>query len=167
MIRRVVPLVALVLALLPISTGAAQPMIYYGFCSFPVAIEVVVNKTGLRATFPFRPPNLPPKSTTEVYTGTLIATVAKVDSSGNIIGQPLTFNISGPTFVTTNPTDGTTTVTLPGPSLNGFVPGDLGRATGELFLSYGRVTTVYNSAGQLISLDQTGKKVDVCALLAR
>ena len=146
--RRVTLILALVLALLPPPTASAQNVTLEGVCSFPVLGETLVDQTAARGQNPFR----------TIVTGRLVLRVTNLST-----GKSLVLNVSGPTFITSNP-DGTTTYVFRGRALITLFPGEAGGP--QLFVNSGQVTLTVNAAGTAIQVSQTGHKEDLCVALA-
>jgi hypothetical protein len=123
-----------------------------GICAFPVLIETVVNNEKL-LTFP---------DGSMLITGTLKVRVTNVDDPAN----SRLLNISGPGKITPTP-DGGEIVEARGTWLWVFMPDELGPGEpGQIILTTGRARAVFEADGSASFTVLSGRRIDVCALLA-
>ena len=113
------------------------------FCSFAVLLEFPVAQV-IAKTFPPKPNG----DVVEIQTGHVVARFTNLST-----GTSITYNISGPVFITTH-TDGSVTVELPGPQ--GFALGH----------NWGRIVLEFSPEGELTNIKQTGHFEDVCPALS-
>lgn len=125
-----------------------------GICEFDLGITVLENNSHI-TTFFDQDGNI----TKQLITGRLV-----VELSNEETGASTVANISGPGTVTF--TDDTAVLESVGPWLQVFFPGDLGPGEpGMALLTVGRFVIEFAPEGVSI-LKQSGRVVDVCALLS-
>lgn len=125
-----------------------------GICEFDLGITVLENNSHI-TTFFDQEGNI----TKQLITGRLV-----VELSNEQTGASTVANISGPGTVTFS--DDTEVLESVGPWLQLFFPGDLGAGEpGMALLTTGRFVVEFGPDGVSI-LEQSGRVVDVCALLS-
>jgi hypothetical protein len=112
------------------------------FCSFAVLLEFPVAQV-IAKTFPPKPNG----DVVEIQTGHVVARFTNLST-----GTSITYNISGPVFITTH-TDGSVTLKLPGPQ--GVFSS----------INWGLVVVEISPDGELTFIKQTGHSEDICAAL--
>lgn len=123
-----------------------------GVCPFPVLVETVVNKEK-QLTFP---------DGTMLLTGALKVRVTNQDDPS----ESRLLNIPGPAKITPTPGGGVI-VEARGPWFWIFFPGQLGPGTpGQMTLTKGRVRAVFGGVGGDSFVVLSGRRIDVCAMLA-
>jgi hypothetical protein len=137
--------------------GTPDPLPLGGYCSFPVLV------TFTRANEYVIHESVAPDGTkTQQITGRLFATV-----TNEATGKSLTYNISGPGSLTSEPS-GAFSGDLHGPSLLWTLPQNLPDGQNVPALSYttGHVTFAVNPSGKTTAYSLNGRTTDVCAALA-
>jgi hypothetical protein len=112
------------------------------FCSFAVLLEFPAAQV-IAKTFPPKPNG----DGVEIQTGRVVARYTNLST-----GTSITYNISGPVFITTH-TDGSVTLKLPGPQ--GVFSS----------INWGLVVVEISPDGELTFIKQTGHSEDICAAL--